>query len=265
MRRRNVTVVSTYGVQQDVCWYEGASSDSVRSCIRLAFGVPPEAIMSMSSPMGTPFDLYAGGDEVDGMIVHLEISSPNSSREEESSMRESNMGLHRRSEPVEDPPYPENDESRPLLALDRVLEGRRDAPWEWEGVPDPKSTRSEWVDLKRILSHLANERTYLAWVRVGSKMFSLGLNGVGFASKASRTPAELFFSLGMLYIILCPFVIFLGLKRFEDAAQLIVQDTKKKPELLVNSAVRHATFLLAVLTMMTLGVMVLDMLFSDSD
>lgn len=78
---------------------------------------------------------------------------------------------------------------------------------------DPEEQRQSLLKLKRILAHLANERTLLAWVRVMAKLFTAGTLSMTLAAESHGGYTVSFFVLGMVYFVMCPFVVFIGSNR----------------------------------------------------
>lgn len=89
-----------------------------------------------------------------------------------------------------------------------LLSGGRD-----DACASPTEQRNAIVTLKRILAHLANERTYLAWVRVSAKLFSAGALSLTLAAKTSGDYSVCFALLGLVYFALCPYLVFVGHRR----------------------------------------------------
>lgn len=85
----------------------------------------------------------------------------------------------------------------------------------WSNGSDrsPSEQRGRIVKIKRILAHLANERTYLAWVRAMGKMFTAGTLSLTLAGKTSGGYSVCFVFVGLAYFGLCPYVVFLGFRR----------------------------------------------------
>lgn len=78
---------------------------------------------------------------------------------------------------------------------------------------DPEEQRQSLLKLKRILAHLANERTLLAWVRVMAKLFTAGTLSMTLAAESHGGYTVSFVVLGMVYFAMCPYVVFVGSRR----------------------------------------------------
>ena len=78
---------------------------------------------------------------------------------------------------------------------------------------DPEQQRRGILKLKRILAHLANERTLLAWVRVMAKLFSAGSLSMTLAAATEGANTVILVVLGVMYFVLCPYVVFIGSSR----------------------------------------------------
>lgn len=79
----------------------------------------------------------------------------------------------------------------------------------------PAGQRGSIVKMKRINAHLASERTYLAWVRAMGKLFTAGTLSLTLASNTSGSYSVCFVLVGLVYFALCPYVVFVGLRRYE--------------------------------------------------
>lgn len=89
----------------------------------------------------------------------------------------------------------------------------------------PAGQRGSIVKIKRINAHLASERTYLAWVRAMGKLFSAGTLSLTLARNTTGSYSVCFVLVGLVYFALCPYVVFVGLRRYED------KDIKEENEL----------------------------------
>ncbi|CAM9360397.1 unnamed protein product [Discosporangium mesarthrocarpum] len=254
-----VTVVSNYGEQKKVSWYQGTTTDTITACIRLAFGVPLEDEISLVLSSGETFDPHQTGGVLDSTTtVHLNVTRHSSAHREGQDETEPREGGNNDVIPwseTDHEKHKDDDAERPLLGVKHQQLGR-------EGTQNPRSARRDWVYLKRILTHLANERTYLAWVRVEAKMFAVGVTSLGIAAKTGGKYSFFLVAMGMVYISLCPTVVFLGHKRFEQAENCIVDRLTNTPELLANRDVMLMTVLLALLTGLSISITALEV-FSD--
>ncbi|CAN0285347.1 unnamed protein product, partial [Laminaria digitata] len=75
---------------------------------------------------------------------------------------------------------------------------------------DAEQQRQTILKLKRVLAHLANERTFLAWVRVTGKMFSAGVLSLALAARTTGSYTVVFVIVSMVYFALCPYIVFIG-------------------------------------------------------
>lgn len=79
---------------------------------------------------------------------------------------------------------------------------------------NPDHQRKAILKLKRINAHLANERTMLAWVRCVGKMFTVAVLSLSLAGSAGDSTFSLCFStMGMVYVAMGPYVVFVGASR----------------------------------------------------
>lgn len=79
---------------------------------------------------------------------------------------------------------------------------------------NPHHQRSAILKLKRINAHLANERTFLAWVRCVGKMVTAAVLSLSLGSGTSASFALCFVAMGSVYLALCPYVVFVGASRY---------------------------------------------------
>ncbi len=80
---------------------------------------------------------------------------------------------------------------------------------------NPEHQRDAILKLKRINAHLANERTFLAWVRCVGKMFTAGVLSLSLAgSTGNREYSLCFAGMGMVYFAMGPYVVFVGASRY---------------------------------------------------
>lgn len=100
-----------------------------------------------------------------------------------------------------------DDERRPLLSS-RPLSPEYGQEWGGqEGTP--QGQRRTILKMKRINAHLANERTFLAWVRAMQKMFTAGGLSIQLAAKGGAYGVS-FVILGIAYLALCPLIVYIG-------------------------------------------------------
>lgn len=113
-----------------------------------------------------------------------------------------------------------DDERRPLL-LSRPPS--LDHGQEWvPGESSPEGQRRTILKMKRINAHLANERTFLAWVRAMQKMFTAGGLSIELAAKGGAY-GVCFVILGLAYIALCPLIVFIGGYRWVPWSPLLTR------------------------------------------
>lgn len=72
------------------------------------------------------------------------------------------------------------------------------------------------LKMKRVNAHLANERTFLAWVRVTTKMFTAGVLSLTLAAEATASYRVVFVVMSSAYFALCPYVVFVGNRRYDN-------------------------------------------------
>lgn len=82
-----------------------------------------------------------------------------------------------------------------------------------EDENNAKHQRRSILKVKRVLAHLANERTFLAWVRAMGKLFTAGALSFALASSSSSSFGVFFLVLSLVYFALCPYVVFIGATR----------------------------------------------------
>ncbi|CAN0332811.1 unnamed protein product [Ectocarpus sp. 12 AP-2014] len=121
---------------------------------------------------------------------------------------------------------------------------------------DPEQQRSAILKLKRINAHLANERTLLAWVRAVGKMFSAGVLCLSLAGDGySPTYTVCFVGMGMVYFAMGPYVVFVGAKRFHQAAQVMKGSVHDTYSFFSGSHLRGLTYLMMALAVVTVALM----------
>lgn len=100
---------------------------------------------------------------------------------------------------------------------------------------DPEEQRQSLLKLKRILAHLANERTLLAWVRVMGKLFTAGTLSMTLAAESHGGYTVSFFVLGMVYFAMCPYVVFVGSSRLDRGRRREFAESAPTPTIIPTS------------------------------
>ena len=80
---------------------------------------------------------------------------------------------------------------------------------------DGEQQRRTILKMKRMLAHLANERTFLAWVRVTGKMFTAGVLSLYLAAGTTGFYNTFLVGASLVYVALCPVIVFIGYSRFD--------------------------------------------------
>eukprot|EP00903_Cladosiphon_okamuranus_P016292 g15024.t1 len=128
---------------------------------------------------------------------------------------------------------------------------------------NPEHQRNAILKLKRINALLANERTMLAWVRCVGKMFSAGVQSLSLASATGdRTFALVFAAMGMVYVAMGPYVVFVGASRFHQAAAVMQGSVHDTFAYFSGGHLRSLSFLMMALAAITVGLMAIDLLAS---
>lgn len=214
--------------------YDGATEEAIVRCARVALGLDPHSTTHLVWKSG---DIVNFSEDIpQGAILHLDVAVPR----DDVSVFNTSEGIHkriavpRRSCSESEPPSIERsssseDERRPLLRP-----RPRAITWGFAPVGSTDSTSSTYdeelanaegrgqqqrgsiLKLKRILAHLANERTFLAWTRVSGKTFTAGILSLTLAAQTSGIYAACFALLGFVYFALGPYVVFVGLERWAE-------------------------------------------------
>lgn len=105
--------------------------------------------------------------------------------------------------------------SSSLLARCRGA-GREVGPSEVDGDGDGgEQQRRAILKLKRMNAHLANERTFLAWIRATAKMFTAGVLSLALAAETTGSYPVVFVAVSLVYFALCPYIVFIANNRFD--------------------------------------------------
>jgi putative membrane protein len=86
------------------------------------------------------------------------------------------------------------------------------AAYAWDVAPDPDS---------RARTHLANERTFLAWLRTGITLVALGIAAAQFLGRDVETVVPVVRLLSTLVIGMGAFVVVVGLWRYRTGSRRI--------------------------------------------
>lgn len=226
--------------------YDGATEVAVIRCARVALGLPPYGTAHLVWSSGDIVDFESPID--DGATLYLDTATQEDEDDTGNygititgNVAVGRAGVYKRIAPIPPPPIspaphprvgllkgesatdrdsPGSDERAPLLSSrsrhvpSQSTEMEADESGR-DGVDGdtPDEQRGSILKLKRILAHLANERTFLAWVRVAGKLFTAGTLSLTLGEKSSNSYSLFFVLLGLVYFSLCPYVVFVGLRR----------------------------------------------------
>lgn len=84
---------------------------------------------------------------------------------------------------------------------------------------DPQTDRRDWPSRAR--DHLANERTYLAWLRTAAAVMALGVAVASFANQVSAASA----TAGGLLVATGAAGVFLGTRRYRQVTRELENDS----------------------------------------
>ena len=76
----------------------------------------------------------------------------------------------------------------------------------------------------RARTHLANERTFLAWFRTGITLIALGLAAAQFLARESESAAPLVRGLSTVVILTGAFVVVVGMARYREGRRRIDEE-----------------------------------------
>lgn len=88
-------------------------------------------------------------------------------------------------------------------------------PWWWEADDDDPSFEGKVIKYERVLSHLANERTALAWFRAA---LTLAAQGIMLWQLDSRPLVAV---TAFLYLFVVPIIVYLSLRRWLKTKRML--------------------------------------------
>eukprot|EP00904_Undaria_pinnatifida_P007721 jgi/Undpi1/4079/HiC_scaffold_16.g07446.m1 len=117
------------------------------------------------------------------------------------------------------------------------------------------------LKMKRVNAHLANERTFLAWVRVTTKMFTAGVLSLTLAAEATASYRVVFVVMSSAYFALCPYVVFVGNRRFHKVADVMQGSVHDAYAFFTGRNMWGITVLLSGLAGLTLAAMATQIMY----
>ncbi|CAN0109701.1 unnamed protein product [Hapterophycus canaliculatus] len=127
---------------------------------------------------------------------------------------------------------------------------------------NPDHQRAAILKLKRINAHLANERTFLAWVRCMGKMVTAAVLSLSLGSSAGASFAFCFVGMGSVYLAMCPYVVFVGARRYRQSAEVMQGSVHEAFSYFSRGQLKGLTMLMSALAAITLGIMTTQLLAS---
>lgn len=93
------------------------------------------------------------------------------------------------------------------------------------GLPDDPKFQGQYVKFERILSHLANERTWLAWIRAALTMLSSAFTIWKLYDQVNDRIHPMIslalYILGLCYVLVVPMTVLVGWLRFERTKHIL--------------------------------------------
>ena len=124
-----------------------------------------------------------------------------------------------------------------------------------EDLPDDPAFQGQYIKFERVLSHLASERTWLAWLRA-----ALTLLGVSFtlwelyakvSSESQPILKEVVYWLGIGYAVVVPLTIVVGWVRYERTKAVLALPDTSLHEHFGHLGVKLQAFILGIVLLMT--------------
>ena len=125
-----------------------------------------------------------------------------------------------------------------------------------EGLPDDPAFQGQYIKFERVLSHLASERTWLAWLRA-----ALTLLGVSFtlwelyakvSSDSQPILKEVVYWLGIGYAVVVPLTIVVGWVRYEKTKAVLALSDSRIHEHFGHLGVKLQACTLGIVLLMTI-------------
>ncbi|KAJ8614512.1 hypothetical protein CTAYLR_000786 [Chrysophaeum taylorii] len=211
---RTVRVSSATRPATEVSWFPGSSSESIELTVKAALGMPPDAVIRVI-------------DQSNGCLVGLTEWVPE--------------GLEFHVEAIDDRKVEvktAQHESRPLL------ERSDDEPTKIAG----DAFRGQLLKFERINAHLANERTWLAWVRTALSLVSCAFTLLNEAySDGNQSWRITYFVIGCLFVGCVDLTWLTGWFRYRRIKDILAMPKDAIPEKFNRVRVRFQAHFLGLL------------------
>lgn len=195
---RNLLHIShSDGKSLSIAWYKGSSLNSIKRAASVALGHPP----------GSSDTLDIFEDEEMKKSLPWDPSLSTSTLKVFSSSNEGMCAW--------------NDNANSVLQ--EVIHKMQNIPTV--GLPDDPQFQGQYVKFERVLSHLANERTWLAWIRAAltmlSSAFTIWKLYDSVNDKIHPTISLALYSLGLCYVLVVPLTVVVGWLRYERTKHIL--------------------------------------------
>eukprot|EP00638_Chattonella_subsalsa_P005579 CAMPEP_0117771220 /NCGR_PEP_ID=MMETSP0947-20121206/24325_1 /TAXON_ID=44440 /ORGANISM="Chattonella subsalsa, Strain CCMP2191" /LENGTH=227 /DNA_ID=CAMNT_0005596519 /DNA_START=28 /DNA_END=711 /DNA_ORIENTATION=+ len=162
MAKKSIVIQSESQTSR-ISWYDGSTDDCIKKLIEDAFGLPPKCRFLLIDPS-------------DDSVVAISSSLPD--------------GLRFNLKPME------GDEKNMKKKKDSEEQKEDSKDSGFEG----KAFQGELLKFERVNAHLANERTWLAWIRTALAVLSAAFTMLGLTDDFSSGYQLFVFILGCLYV-----------------------------------------------------------------
>jgi len=256
-RRATMHVVYPTGgsvrdLQATVSWFPGSSAASIRRAVCQALGIP-----AIHAELLEFRDLDAGrrAFQVDDTAVANAFSGPEIRAEVAlSPLAMPRHGILERILQAFGGRVEESVSARP-----GKLSAPRDLAQDLavSDLPHDPAFQGQFVKLERVLSHLANERTWLAWLRAGltllSTAFTLWQLYDAVSGKIHPVLRKALYGLALGYLVIIPLTVVVGWFRFERTKHILNLSSSLVRDYFGNIGVAVQATLLGAIFLLTVG------------
>lgn len=232
-RRISVTLVDAPKRSEDahVAWYPGTPPDAIELAIRGALGLPMDAA-------------FYGTESSSGCVVIINEWLPDGTA---LAVRvvEDRDAIAERDEERERAESLKVAEHAPLLT--GALAAPTAAPAD-AGKPSEAAFRGQLLKFERINAHLANERTWLAWMRTALSLVSCAFAILDYADgETVRSWSLTYFVVGCLFIACVDLTWLTGWFRYKRTKEILAIPKEKLPKKFDRFRMKYQAQLLGVL------------------